>query len=210
MAADQKVKGSPTPGTTPARKRPRAGKVVVAYATPQDQARAREMAPLEPPQHPVEVKRGNGVAGAGRAAKVVAPRQRRSMTDGLTELEAYVIARLREAGDTLSCMPSERLGRVGGGERLLPMPEPAAIARMDDVLQQWMGWVAKTLDERMILSCYVAGMSWRSIAERDPQRRSHEGVRKAFLVLVRALALELVARDQQPPKWLLTELTKRR
>lgn len=205
MASDQKVKGGTAPGTTPVRKRRPKVKVRVLAASAAD---LRRMPPPEPAPEGAKAKRVAGICGPGRKVDLVAPRKAKPMADELTELEVYVIARLREAGETMALMPG--VGGTGDGERLMPLPAQDAIARMDEVLYDWVGWVVRSLDQRMVLSCFISGMSWRSIAERDPLKRSHEGVRKAFLVLVRALALELVARDRQPPKWLLTELTKKR
>ncbi|MGE5515095.1 MAG: hypothetical protein ACM31D_04665 [Bacteroidota bacterium] len=178
------------------------------YATKQDAARAAELPPLEPTTDRVTVKRVDGIAGKGRATKVVDDGDRKPEAapgEGLGVLGLYVVARLREAGNTLTLMPG-----IGGGysEREFPLPDPEAITRMDEVLQVWMGW-CRTMDERRLLGWFIAGLSWRKAAKKDPHRRSHETLRKAFGKVIEYLVQQVEAKGHMPPKWLLTELAKR-
>lgn len=210
MASDQKVNGGTDPGTTPARKRRRARKVTIRYADEATKAACQALAaqPKAPLPEGTKAKVVASEFGRSRRVELVPPKpkvEEPKVEEGLDTLGAYVVARLREAGETMALMPG-----IGGGyaEREFPLPDPEAITRMDEVMQEWFGW-CRTMDERRIVGWFVAGLSWRAASRKDPHGRSHEGLRKAFGKIVAHLTQQLVAQGKTPPKWLLTELTKK-
>lgn len=206
MASKQSVKGGTDPGTTPARRGNKGAEV--RYASPDDAERAKAIAPARPLPPGTKARTVKADDGRGCRVVLVAPVVEVAESDpreGLDDLERYVLLRLEEAGDTLRLMPG--IG-TGYSEREFPLPTAEAISRMDEVLQEWMLWL-KTTDERRVVGWFIAGLSWRKAAKKDPHGRSYGGLRKMFLRTVGVLALELVARTGKPPKWLLTELTKR-
>ena len=126
------------------------------------------------------------------------PRQRRKgrVASG-DPVEQAILDRLYEAGDVLKRMPGAGIGE-GETEREFALPTGAEIDRMDAVIGEWV-FLLTGAEQRQVFGWIVSGLSLRRAADKDPHRRSPEGVRKAILALAAFLGRRLAE------KWRITD-----
>jgi hypothetical protein len=109
------------------------------------------------------------------------PPRRKGRVSSADPLEQAVLDRVYEAGDVIRRLPGTGTSE-GDGERMFEFPQGAEIDRMDEVICEWVFLLA-TPELLRIFKWVESGVSLRKAAERDPHRRSPEGIRKAILGL---------------------------
>ncbi len=135
------------------------------------------------------------------------PRGKATCKDQPDPLHNAVIDRIIEARDVYRQLPGAGLTAVES-DREFERPGPAEISRAHDVATAWPS-LLKTEDHRRLFKWFFVGLSWRSASKRDPHRRSHQGLRVAFLAMIAHLTQQLVEKTSRSREILLTDILKK-
>ncbi|MDA8230163.1 MAG: hypothetical protein M0006_02370 [Magnetospirillum sp.] len=132
--------------------------------------------------------------------------RRKGHTTSDDPVEQAVIDRIVEARDVYRRLPGVGLVPVES-DREFERPGPREISRAHEVACEWPGLLPMQ-DQRRLFKWFFLGLSWRRAAQADPDRRSGEGLRKAFYAMVGVLVSRLSEKYGCRRKLLLTEFRK--